>query len=800
MVISRIFAVLVLVVVIGFTGCGKSSTLTESPFNYDYTVDEITALQMVEGDSIDTLIAASPFYAGAQPLPGVSSAEYDSLRRAKVEEIIAEADAIVQAVNAVKPDVDALGKAYVDYLDICFPEEKKLRNTVNHTVKELVALKSRQAAVQAVYDSLETTSDSPLVSTHMEYAKVAKAVELGSLYLQDVDNVLAWSALSLKAFENTDNARIEAAGVTLDREMARFDKMRDGLKAVGEGMEKVAAGLSQLETADYYMAQSAVSFIEEEMPSCKEKLASLKPDEGITENDLALFREYLGLLEETTRAMRACLDKADKTKLVPVSSSSSVFPSAWADGKMSAMNFASSMDAIKKAGSVIPYSDQGTRSFTEAVSQGWKDLKAGFQAVQQGLGISVDTLGAATRSVMNVPIGIYYGNSASDIADNISQNFQEVVSNFQRGTSGSSTMRTAKDYFQGAENAAQNLAGGGVASVMGDGYTSWVVGNIAKATASIFTGMGKGISSLSNPTSSAGELAVGALDIGFALAGGSKLLFPGSKLPNLALGLGQGAGILGQKSANYITRLVVESGNRNLNQLLLKPVTGQIAVIGSTRQALLVALKKTNEQLTGRLAELARQGITGWASGASGSLKSSLHDFVQKQFQANMKGFIDAVTTALGKGAGDYINNVIGEMADDYLKDMVQKALDSQAGHDGSYRGSVSSPGIPGTLVMEISGQSVSGKITGSYTSKSGEFYTAKNVPFNASVKGTVTPTGADSASIKCSLTGSMRGNDGETYAFKGQFSGSIKEGKASGTWSAGNEWGSHSGSWNASQ
>lgn len=797
--VSRFLLVLALVVFLGFTGCGKSSKVTESPFNYNYTVDETVVTEVVEGDSIDTLVAASPFYAGAQPLPGVNAAEFDRLRREKVEEIIADADAIVQAVAAVKPEVDALSKAYVDYLDICFPEEKKLRDSVNYTLRELVAIKSRQATAQAIYDSLDTISESPLVSTYMEYTKVTRAVDLGSLYLQEVNNLLAWSALSLKALENTGNPKIRAANAALDSEMARYDQMRDRLKAVGEGMEKVAAGLCQLETADYYMAQSAVSFIEEEMPIYKEKLASLKAGEGVSEEDIALFREYMDVLEDTTRAMRARLDKADKIKLVPVSASSSVFPSAWADGKMSAMSFASSMDAIRQSGSAIPYTDQGTRSFSEAISQGWKDLKAGFQAVQHGIGVGVDTLSATTRSIMNVPVGIYYGNSVNDITDNIMQNFKEVSANFQSGTSGTGTMRTAKDYFQGAESAAQNLAEGGVASVMGDGYTSWVVGHIAKATASLFTSMGKGITTLSDPTSSAGELAVGALEIGCALSGGSKLLFQGTKAPKLAAGLGEGAGILGQKSANYLTRLAVEGGNRNLNQMLLKPVTGQIAVIGSTQQALLAALRKTNEQLTKRLAELARQGITGWASGAKDTLKSSLHDFVQKQFQANMKGFIDAVSTALGKSAGDYINNVVGEMADDYLKTMVQNALDSQPDHDGSYRGSISSPGIPGTLVMEISGQSVSGKITGSYTSKSGEFYTAKNVPFTASIKGTLTPSGEDSASIKCSLSGSMRDKEGGTYTFKGQFSGSVRNGRASGNWNASNEWGSHSGSWNAS-
>lgn len=814
MVVRRVryWLVLVCFVAASFIGCGKSQKPTENPFTYSYKVDVASVEQVRNGDSIQSMVASTPFYPGAGPMPGMNTAEFDQARQAKVEEIIADAASVVEAAERLEPGVEQLRLAYVGALESAVNEEKKISGFVNATMKELVKLKSEQAVALAVYHSLDTTSPDKLVSTFMEYTRVVKAVQLGGLYLQDVNNLVGWSATGIKVLGESKNAKVKAAAATLDKKMEAYDKLRDDLKAVAEGLARVEGGLKQLETADYHMAQSAVAFLEAEIPAAREKLKEATPRNGMTADDIAFLEAYLAEFEDTAGLMRAQLDEVDESKLLEVKLPEEMpdYPIAvaWADGaskkssgtSQTLKHFALSTQSLKDAGSVIPGTDQGTRSFSEAVKHGWKSLKSAVQGTQAAIGAGIDTLNAGTRSIMNVPVGLYYGNSVADMCDNMKQNFREIETNFKNQTSGSSTLRTAKEYFENVEKGAQDLTEGGTEYITGEGYTSWIMGHIAKATASIFTGLGKGIVALADQTSSTGEMVEGALDVGFAITGGSKVILKGTQVPALAKGLGEGGEIVGKKGFNYLTKVAVEDGNKALQKALLKPITGQEAVIlGSTQKAILTALQKTNEQLTKRLADLMKKGAQAWGEGARETLESSLNDYVRKQFQGNIKGFVDAVRTALGESAGAYVNNVVGEMADDYLKEMVREALDGEPVFDGTYAGNATAPGVPGRLQLVITGPVVKGTVTGTYTgSTKSEIIKIEAVPFRANVSGNLARQPDRTARINCQISGHLTGSDGDTYGFSGSLNGRVVEGKASGSWSAGNEWGSPQGSWSA--
>ena len=53
----------------------------------------------------------------------------------------------------------------------------------------------------------------------------------------------------------------------------------------------------------------------------------------------------------------------------------------------------------------------------------------------------------------------------------------------------------------------------GVEQVFGEGWTSWGIGKVSKATVGIFTGLGKGITLIGNRDAQASDYVIGGIEI-----------------------------------------------------------------------------------------------------------------------------------------------------------------------------------------------------------------------------------------------------------------------------------------------
>jgi hypothetical protein len=106
------------------------------------------------------------------------------------------------------------------------------------------------------------------------------------------------------------------------------------------------------------------------------------------------------------------------------------------------------------------------------------------------------------------------------------------------------------------------------------------------------------------------------------------------------------------------------------------------------------------------------------------------------------------------------------------------------AGFDGSYAGQFSG-GSGGSITMTIKGSSVSGRLSGSYQGG------AVSGSFSGSVDG--------AGNIRTSLQGSVKGT-ARSYGFSGSINGRVGGSGASGSWSARNQYGTPTGSWQASR
>lgn len=792
--IFLIVSIVVLILAVILSGCGK---VQKNPFSLDYKIDQSNVKYYTEGDTAAMLMTASPFYAGAQPFPGLKTGEYDAARRAKVEEIISEADKVVKTTAKIKGKVDKLRTAYLDYLTVCSKEDKRLQGFTEATVKQIIFLKSKEVIAEATYESIVTDSDKPFAKSFMEYAKVAKGVEVGGLYMKDLNNIVGYSALALEALKDSKNPKIRKANSRLDKEMAKINSIKGDLKAIATSMNNIEYGFKQIETGDYYMAKAALAFMDSKMPELKAKIKAVKPGKGFDAKDIGFTKSYLGEIEQANNKLRKVLGAVDESKLVKVSlaSDDAIISPAWADAKIADDTFRlayGSVNSPAKAGEGL--------TFTGLLSGGWNAAKLAVQTTQKLVGGALDLTGAVTKSVIDVPMGLYYGNSCGAIGERMGSNFQQVAQNVFAGTSGSSYLREAKSYAEGADTTAGSAASGTASYIMGgEGWTSWAAGGIAKATSSVFTDMAKGIYAVADPTSSMGELAVGAMNIGFSFVGGSKVLMKGSQVPGVLKGAKEGTGILAEKGCNFLSRwganselmemnTLIKEGWKNCNSPKAMVQQMQLLTQAMAKGAVIESLEQTSKQLNQKMAQFIASSASAGAGASTATMRASLNEFVQKQFQANMVGYTQAIKTALGESAVGYFDTVVGQMADDALKQMVEKAIDKNL-CDGSYSGTLSGPGTSGSIRFIIKGNSVvNGSVSGIRDS----------APYHSSFSGTFAPAGGG-GSIRCSASGQQK-YDGEWYSFSGFVNGHARDGSASGTWGASNVSQSGQGSWSASR
>ncbi len=697
----RLVSVLLVVVMSAsglLTGCGGKSPLAKkpvSPFTTEYELDEGAVDFFVAGDTFETAASGGPFYAGAQPLPGQNDDEYTTARAAKIAEINAEAAALVTACDEAKPALAALRSGYTTFLEGVYKKEAGLKDPALESLNTVVLLGSKGLLAEEQYAAIVSQETTQSYATAMrDYVAVTKAVELGGIYLEDVNTVTGYAALMVEALGGSKDAAVSGAANAFDSEMETLagDALA-ALEPIVQRLANVEAGLTQLASADYYYSLEAIGWMQAESAKLSPLVEGLEAREGLSAEDVEGIKAFYAAFEEWDAALSEQVASIDTTGLIEISSAP--FPVWGPEAAYAAADYEPGKN-YGAANQVLATSAESKPPAKGWLASGWDGIKSGFGKVKTGVGVTVDTLGLGVRNITSVGAGIYYGNSTKDIVDNVMANTKEVVDNYNKGVSGASTFKNANDYIEGVETGAGDAAGGaaewGIEKIWGKGKISsgvgWATGGLTKITVGMFTGMAKGIYKVSNTESSSADVALGFIEIGLGAIGGSKVIIKASQLPGLLKGGAQGVkafqkiatGMIGS-AANAAERKTI---SKALAELLVKkgftPENATKLVSNSIKLEINAAvgqlIKNSRDAMIKKIRDLVAQGGTGALTNFKDTIKSSLQDLLSKGFSKTMQGYLNAGTTVMGETMKDYVDNLVAAgVTDGLLVNLIGQAM-----------------------------------------------------------------------------------------------------------------------------
>jgi len=665
-----------------------------NPFTFDYELNAGNMDFFGDGDTITTLICTTPFYAGAHRLPSQKTYEYEDARDKKVAEICQEGAKIEQAVNRVKPRLTSMRDYYSAYLSAVLALEPSLQEFVTEALSKMSTSAAEEMYVEAEYKSFSTSDISnPYTKSTFDYIKAMKAMELGDLYLRDVENIMTGAGALLTTLEKHPNTDIQYVGDELDKNMKKLDPLKEDLFAIQASMEKMDYGLKQINTGEYYFALAANDFIMSSMPDLEARLAAMTPNEDLDQEDIDFIKTYLTTVKQWQTDMKEHIDAADKSQMIaledlPEDICEGISP-VYARGDRS--DYSSAYKSV-----AAPAKSTSSQDAPGYLSTGWEYVKSGFHSAQQAVGkvvtVGGEVWGTGTYGIYRVWQGKAYGNSAKEIWNDIKDRVKDGVSNVANGTGSMKApeiYKGAGEILEGAESAAGQAADTGtqiaVQTVIqkitgskegGDlgGWPGWVVGGLVKNTVGLFTGLGKGICKVANPESSKGDYATGALDIIAAFTGGSKTIIKGTEIPAVSKGAAEGGAILTKMGANFLEKMGLkfpQLGPAGMSQLQKTADKYEKGVM----ESLINGLTKQNDALKNEFKELMKKGGTELGKNFKKTVGEAWDD-MWSNFTRDLPGIKQAIGKVLGPSPKDYLDNVFGNMLDDFIKDKAKSHFD----------------------------------------------------------------------------------------------------------------------------
>jgi len=717
-----ILLVIALAMPVFTTGCAPKKP-PAGPFTTDYDLTEANIDSFVANDTIETAMCAGPLYPGSRMLPSQNTAEYDKARAEKVAALQGDAKALVDACVAAQPAMAQARADYVSYLDTLKVADDSTVEFAGATLQVLTSNTLKQAIAQSTYEALANPEAKPtkaFTSAFMNYLAVSKSAEIAGLYLEDLNLIAGFSAVALQ--QQADNEKATAANAALDAAMEKdFTAAATALETVAEKLAIVNDGLKRISSADHYFAAEAVGYMESEVAKLKPVVATLKAREGVTQQDVddtkTLYEGYAWWAGEL-KGIVASTDAPDIVKADNPRTDFNPFgvDAAYAaDGYTPGADYGKAVAVLTDTPKIDPPAEEGY------LSKAWGGIQSAFGKAKTGVGVIIDTAGAGVQAVTAVGAGIYYGNSPKDIADNIGAAGNEVVDNYNKGLSGSKTIKTAGEYIESVETGAGEAVGGAVGGVLTWGaekagasgstqktiasWSSWAASGITKISVGMFTGMAKGIYKVSDKGSSTADVVSGIIDIGLGAIGGSKIILKTSQIPGLTKGayqgmkqLGQAMLNLGKSAANAAERKELEAALRAaLAAKGLAPAAVEKLISDSIKleiaEATAKALAATRGQIMKNLRDLIASGGKQWWKDLQGTIASSWSDLVKEAFGKGGKTYIEAGTTVMGGTVADFIENLVAAgITDAWLSDFVNQAIaiapDAEQ-IDGTYKGSM---------------------------------------------------------------------------------------------------------------
>jgi|GEM_PF-2152916 len=657
---------------------GTIEQVTAKPFSMEYDYSESRIKSLTENDDLITIGEAGPFYAGNAQYEQPLLKKFQALKIAFVNDVMKNVEQLNLDSKAYAVKLKEVKDKYVDVLGQTLEQNKKLGKQMKEVAKGMIAPEVHYTANFVVFDSIGTDSTNPAASALMKFQKTYLSLSTASLLTEDTANTVGGIMTLQTALQNSSDAALQGIAGSIESDFsASVNTLGEMLASLQEKAQAIGTQLKQIESAEYYLGMASVQYIDENMVTLQPMVDGLAPNANLTADDVAFIKELTANFKDLTATIKEELDAVDKNELLTyVPQNDPLIPLVYAEESGYGGQALGILSSIGKS------AFQGAKTIGKFT---WETAKTSYNAATTVAGVTVDTLGAHTKSAADVIYGVANGNTVGEITSEIGKNYTKVGENFKAGKSGSETMKTATGYFEGAEEAGGQAASAVVEKTLGKGWTSWVAGHAGKLTVNLFTSLGKGITKVANTQSTQGEVAEGVLDIGMSFIGGSKVIASGSQVKTAAK---EGLKNLGEKGLNFLGQTVFKGDLKALKgmsaeilantkltpaqveQLLSNAIN--IEVKEGIEKELVAASAKINQKFL----ELFKSGAKTIGENATAGAREAYKEFVEQTFESSLKGLGDSLVAVLGKDFKTYVDNLIANKADDLIKEITKNLID----------------------------------------------------------------------------------------------------------------------------
>lgn len=634
-------------------------------------------LSYTENDSFDTITEAGPLYAGNQSFDDPDLKKYQEQKHTLIDTIIQKTSKANTDAESFAAELKVVKDRYIEYLGQTLALNSKLGKQMKEMVKDIIEPEVQYTANFALLRSMTSDIKNKAAKSMFEYKEVSVMQDNIMLLTRDMAQTTSGLIALDMALTASDKPELKKIALAMEAEIpGLIDSLGTKLSTLqSEGVD-IAFQFKKLDTAEYYMGMASVQNIETILASAKTSLDVMQTKEGVSADDIAFFKQLASAYSDFSSEIKKELGTVDQTKLISVQEKSFILPIAHAEEE----GYAS------KALNIFTSAAKSTYEGAKTVgSLTWTAAKSTFNAGKTITGVTVDTIGAVTKTGFDVIYGAANGNTVTEIATEVGSNFKKVGENYTAGKSGSETMKTATGYFEGVEKGAGKVAAGAVESTLGKGWTSWAAGHVGQLTANMVVSFGKGVSKVADTQATTGEIIEGGLDIGLSFIGGSKVLVKGSQV---ASGSKEAVKLLGEKGVNFLGKILHGGDLKTLKgvtaEILTKTkltpaevnqlISNSLSI--ECKEGIMQELKTVGKNLNDEFLKLLKGGGTTVLENATVGAKESYKEFVKDMFENSLKGYKDAILGILGKDFTAFADNLVATKADDMIKEIIKDYVD----------------------------------------------------------------------------------------------------------------------------
>lgn len=668
-----------------------SPALSEATMEADFSWTPELAQAYLEQENVTQVSYSGPFYFGTFEGLDEYTKNYQKLRDQRSAEILAVVDQSVGYLNELDKkmrQIRGLFDGYFLAVSVLAPN-----------AREELLQQIDQGNRMAVYNFQKLTLLNSLLE---ELAKMPKSAEWGFLSYTKyyLTFNLCESYQEELAFLYGRLAGLQM--ITDSYGLSQYDQFNRGLDAQLDPISlEVELLLRQLLyngavlahqekllfTADHYYVRDVVKNIEEKLPELETAIDQYSGGkEEIAEDVLLVLSEQVAEYKAFAADMRVYLDSVPADELladpelktaglIPVAHAGLMDTAKWFGGKIVDAGSAAANTAIDYGSAGVSMAWNGTKA---VVNKGAEVAVSGVKLAGKGIGTVLDVASATAKTPMDVVNGVYYGNSAKQIASTIGSNYVQVYTNFQAGTQGHQVYQDTVQILDESDKVFAAGMEGLTKLIVGEGVTSKTVGFASKIVSGFFTGLGKDALIALNPNTSTADTLVSLLGVGLSCIGGSGSFLKGSQALKIGVtGAGRAAVSTGGNLIKALVSIDAAAIKGGITSFLNGGLKGAVKQLFSKQGAEMAfegtknILKNMKDKIAGGLDD----AFNLLKSNASKNIPEAYSGLFEKKRMLSVFADVLGIGKSAGKGfapkALSFLNNLVGSMADDKIKTWV---------------------------------------------------------------------------------------------------------------------------------